>query len=98
MTGVVLYVPGERQVQLLRAPAGDPFSSEPLPINMLQRDAPARCGGHRVRLQGVLTLLDGQTGVYICDGHKGIRGKVQVSDTGTGIAPGGWRSVRSSAR
>ncbi|HXM41153.1 MAG TPA: ATP-binding protein [Bryobacteraceae bacterium] len=69
--GILLYVPGLKQVEILK-PGGDTFAAEVQPIETVARFAPQRSLGHRIRVQGVVTLQDGKT-IYLSDGRTGLR-------------------------
>ena len=57
LVGILLYVPGLKQIEVLKPPA-DPFTKEVQPIETVARFAPERSLGHRIRVQGVVTLQD----------------------------------------
>jgi PAS domain S-box-containing protein len=71
LVGILLYVPGLDQVEVLKPPQ-DPFVTDIQPIETVARFAPGRSLGHRIRVQGVVTLQDGKT-VYLSDGRTGLR-------------------------
>jgi PAS domain S-box-containing protein len=71
LVGILLYVPGLQQIEILKA-AGNPFEKQVQPIETVARFAPERSLGHRIRVQGVVTLQDGRT-VYLSDGRTGLR-------------------------
>ncbi|HTQ55504.1 MAG TPA: PAS domain-containing sensor histidine kinase [Bryobacteraceae bacterium] len=73
LIGALLYVPGLDQVAVRRAAPPDPFAAAPQPISELQRFAPGRELGHRVRVQGFVTLQPQKQVVYIYDGRNGVR-------------------------
>ena len=73
LMGILLYVPGPAQLTVLRAAPPDPDGVAVEPIATLQRFAPQRAMGHRVHLQGVVTLQDGSRTVYIGDRKQGMR-------------------------
>ena len=73
LVGIVLNVPDLAQLKVLRAAPPDPYGVAVEPIATLQRFAPQRAMGHRVHVQGIVTLQDGARTVYIGDGKHGIR-------------------------
>ena len=72
LTGILLYVPGLKQVEVSRPPE-DPFAQGVQPIETLARFAPEGSLGHRIRLQGVVTLQDTSHIIYLSDGKSGLR-------------------------
>ena len=80
LVGVLLYVPDLKQVEVLRAPA-DVFEQEVRPLDSVARFAPGRATGHRIRVQGVVTLEDAGKTIYLSDGRTGLR--VQSSEPAT---------------
>jgi PAS domain S-box-containing protein len=72
MMGILLYVPGLKQIEVVKPPA-EPFGQKIEPIEALARFAPQRSLGHRVRVQGTVTLQDSGNIVYISDGATGVR-------------------------
>jgi PAS domain S-box-containing protein len=71
LMGIMLYVPGMKHVEVLKAPE-PPFAKTVQPIESVARFAPERSLGHRIRVQGVVTLQDGRT-IYLSDGRTGLR-------------------------
>src|ERR1022692_693075 len=71
LVGILLYVPGLEQIEVLKAPA-DPFAKEVQPVETVARFAPERSLGHRIRMQGIVTLQDAKT-IYLSDGRTGLR-------------------------
>jgi PAS domain S-box-containing protein len=71
LVGILLYVPGLKQIEVLRPPE-DPFAKEVQPIETVARFAPQRSLGHRIRVQGIVTLQDAKT-IYLSDGRTGLR-------------------------
>lgn len=72
LVGILLYVPGLKQIEVLRPPE-DPFGKDVQPIDTVARFAPQRSMGHRVRVQGVVTLQDSGKTIYLSDGRTGLR-------------------------
>jgi len=71
LVGVLLYVPSMQQIEVLKPPA-DPFGKDVEPIETVARFAPQRPMGHRIRVQGIVTLQDAKT-IYLSDGRTGLR-------------------------
>ncbi|HUO27612.1 MAG TPA: ATP-binding protein [Bryobacteraceae bacterium] len=72
LVGVLLYVPSLKQVEVLQA-AGDPFAKPVERIEDVARFAPDRSMGHRIRVQGVVTLQDSDRTIYVSDRASGVR-------------------------
>jgi PAS domain S-box-containing protein len=72
LVGILLYVPALNQIEVLKPP-GDPFAKDVQPMETVARFAPQRSLGHRIRLQGIVTLQDSGNTVYLSDGRTGIR-------------------------
>ena len=65
MVGILLYVPDLKQIEILKPPE-DPFAKSVQPIETVARFAPGRSLGHRIRVQGVVTLQDaGKTHLHL---------------------------------
>jgi PAS domain S-box-containing protein len=71
LVGILLYVPGLQQIEVLKPPE-DPFAKDVQPIETVARFAPQRPSGHRIRVQGIVTLQDAKT-IYLSDGKTGLR-------------------------
>ncbi|MGA3039940.1 MAG: PAS domain-containing sensor histidine kinase [Bryobacteraceae bacterium] len=71
LVGILLYVPGLDQVEVLKPPP-DPFATAIEPIETVARFAPGRSLGHRIRVRGVVTLQDAKT-IFLSDGRTGLR-------------------------
>jgi PAS domain S-box-containing protein len=54
--GARLYIPGRAQVEVLEHPPADTFAIPPTTISSILRFNPTGSSGHRVRIQGVVTL------------------------------------------
>jgi len=72
LVGILLYVPGLKQVEVERSPAG-PFDKPVQRIETVARFAPQQAMGHCVRLQGVVSLQESGKTLYLSDGGTGIR-------------------------
>ncbi|MFN7993012.1 MAG: ATP-binding protein [Bryobacteraceae bacterium] len=73
LVGIVLFVPNLDQIDVLEPAPSDPFLSEVKEIENLARFAPHRSFGRRLRVQGIVTLRDGDKTLYLSDGRTGIR-------------------------
>jgi hypothetical protein len=85
LLAVQLFVPSLTFVRVLEPPAPDPFSSPVRPIRMLLGFAPQGATGHRVRVQGTVTLFQSGRALFIEDGSGGLH--IQTDQT-TPLAPG----------
>ena len=54
--GARLFVPNLSQIDVLESPRTDGFAVPSLPVSSILRFNPAGSGGHRVRIEGVVTL------------------------------------------
>ena len=71
LVGILLYVPSLDQIEL-SSPPSDPFLKPVQPIGTVARFAPQRSPGHRIHVQGVVTLQD-ENAIYLSDGRTGLR-------------------------
>ena len=83
LLGILLYVPDLSQIQALKTP-GDPFAKPVAALDTVARFAPQRSQGHRIRVQGTVTLQNARTS-YVSDGRSGLR--VESTDA-TAFQPG----------
>jgi PAS domain S-box-containing protein len=72
LVGIHLYVPGLKQIEVLKPP-DDPFAKAAQPIESVARFGSRQPLGHRIRVQGVVTLQDSANIVYLSDGNTGMR-------------------------
>ncbi|HVN05054.1 MAG TPA: ATP-binding protein [Bryobacteraceae bacterium] len=72
LVGVLLYVPSLKHVEVL-TPADDPFAKPVQRVADVARFAPDRSMGHRIRVQGLVTLQDSDKTIYVSDGVSGVR-------------------------
>ena len=72
--GARLYVPAAAQLEVLKHPPADPFAIAPTSISSILRFNPAGSSGHRVRIQGVVTLQRPGQQLFVQDatGNIGI--------------------------
>jgi PAS domain S-box-containing protein len=73
LVGILLYVPGLDQVNVLKPALADPFETDLEPLREVQRFAPQRTMGHRIRTQGIVILQVPGKSAYISDGKTGLR-------------------------
>ena len=73
LIGVLLYVPNLDHVSVLKPPPDDPFSVDAQLLSSVQRFGTKGTVGHRVRVQGVVSLQDSARSFYITDGKTGLR-------------------------
>ena len=72
LVGILLYVPDLKQIEVLKPPA-DAFAQDIQPLETVARFAPQRSLGHRIRVQGIVTLQDSGKTIYLSDGRTGLR-------------------------
>ncbi len=80
LTGILLYVPGLDKIDILRPPQ-DPFDKDIHPLEMVSRFASESTLGHRIRVQGVVTLAEPGRTLYLSDGRTGLR--VETAEPGS---------------
>jgi len=73
LVGIQLFVPGTEQVQIEEAVHADPYTLPVLPTSSLMQFTPATISGHRIRLQGTLTLYEPGRFLYIQDASGAVR-------------------------
>jgi signal transduction histidine kinase/DNA-binding response OmpR family regulator len=85
LLGVQLFVPTIEQVIVERQASADPYQFPPLPINSLMQFTPARAAGHRMRIQGVVTLSKPGYWIFVQDASGGVQLEAaQVTDVKPG--------------
>ena len=72
LLGILLYVPDLHQVDVLKPAPADPFGADLEPLGEVQRFAPQRTMGHRIRTHGTVILQVPGKSVYISDGKTGL--------------------------
>ncbi len=72
LEGILLYVPGLNQIEVLKAPQ-DPFAKAVQPIETVAQFAPEGSLGHRIRIQGIVTLQGSSRVLFVSDGRTGLR-------------------------
>jgi len=73
LMGIQLFVPSLDQVQVIEAEQGDGYARPILPTNNLMQFTPAAVSGHRIRVQGTVTLYKPGRFLYIQDASGGVR-------------------------
>ena len=85
LLGVQLFVPSLAFVHVLEPPAGDPFSLPARPVRTILGFTPQGFTGHRVKVQGILTLFRPRQYAFIEDGSGGL---YVTTAQATPLAPG----------
>jgi PAS domain S-box-containing protein len=85
LVGVQVMVPGLDQVHIEQPPPTDRYALPISPTNNLMQFRPERLSGHRIRVRGVVTLVNSGKYVFVQDESGGV-----VVDTrqATPVAPG----------
>jgi len=85
LVGIQIYVPGIDQVHVDQPAPTDPYKLPILPTNSLMRFTPEDVSGHRIRVQGVVTLAEPGRYFFLQDAYGGV---VVGSTQLTALAPG----------
>jgi len=85
LVGIVIYTPGLDQVHVDEAARADPYTLPILPTNSLMRFTPEGVSGHRIRVQGVVTLAVPGQFFFLQDASGGV---VVSSSQATALRPG----------
>ena len=72
LVGVQLFVPSLAQVRVVEKGIADPWALPLSPSATLMQFSPARASGHRIRVHGVVTLVDSGTQRFVRDEMGGI--------------------------
>jgi signal transduction histidine kinase/CheY-like chemotaxis protein len=80
LTGVVIYIPDESQIEVLEAPPSQPFDLPAIAISDLLRFNPAGNLGHRVKVRGVVTLYRPGKSLYISSESGPLYVRTQQDD------------------
>jgi signal transduction histidine kinase len=73
LVGIQLFVPTREQVQIEEAVHADPYTLRVLPTSSLMQFTPETISGHRIRVQGAVTLDKPGRFLYIQDASGGVR-------------------------
>lgn len=84
LVGIQLFVPSMEQVQIEEDVRVDPYTLRVLPTSHLMQFAPETISGHRIRVQGAVTLDRPGRFLYIQDASGGVR-VVSPQDEAVGI-------------
>jgi PAS domain S-box-containing protein len=85
LVGVQLFVPSLAYVRVDEKPASDPYAIALRPIASLLQFTPQGVSGHRVRMQGVVTLQRGGRSLFVEDETDAVY--LETSETTT-VRPG----------
>lgn len=85
LLGVQLFVPAIEQVTVEQAASTEPYLLPSLPVNSLMQFTPTQAAGHRMRIQGVVTLSKPGAWIFVQDPSGGV----QVESTQSAIAQPG---------
>ena len=85
LVGIQIYVPGIAQVRVNQAARADPYTLPILPANSLMRFTSEGVSGHRIRVQGVVTLAEPGRYFFVQDVSGGV---VVNSSQNTTLRPG----------
>lgn len=73
LIGVLLRLPNWESIEVLRPAPADPFAIEIRPASAVQHGVLALLGLHRIRLQGMVTLVGADQEFHLQDASGGIR-------------------------
>ncbi|HEV2233029.1 MAG TPA: response regulator [Terriglobia bacterium] len=85
LVGIQLFVPNMDQVHIEKAASPDPFALPILSTDSLMRFTPEKALGHRLRVQGVVTLARKGQYIFVQDASGGV---VVASSQSEDIEPG----------
>jgi PAS domain S-box-containing protein len=80
LIGIQIYVPDVSYIAVIRPGMADPFSVPRRPVGSLLQFDPQAAPGHRVRVQGVVTLRQPK-GLFIVDADDGLFIEGEVPDS-----------------
>ena len=72
LLGIQIFVPGLEYISVVERPPADPSSLPVQPVNALMRFSPGETVGHRIRVQGVVTLQRPGGSIFIKDATGGL--------------------------
>jgi len=72
LVGIQLFVPSVDQVHIIQAAPPDPFTLPIVPASSLMQFSPEKASGHRIRVQGVVTLDRRGRFLFLQDASGGI--------------------------
>ncbi len=85
LVGIQLFVPGVDQVHVEEPARPDPYALPVLPTNSLMQFTPEKALGHRIRVQGVVTLQQPGQFLFVQDASGGV---VVQSTQSLAVEPG----------
>ena len=85
LVGILIYLPDIAQVHVNEPARADPYTLPILPTNSLMRFTPEGISGHRIRVQGVVTLAEPGRYFFVQDAFGGV---VVNSSQNTTLRPG----------
>jgi PAS domain S-box-containing protein len=85
LVGIQLFVPSVNQIHVEEAARPDPYVLPVLPTNSLMQFTPERASGHRIRVQGVVTLDKSGRYIFVQDASGGVS---VMSSQSTAVEPG----------
>lgn len=105
LVGYQLLVQSRSNVDVLEPPVADPFAMESTPIGFLLRYSPHARFGHRVRIEGVVTLVqpdflylqDQGDGIEVRGETRGIRVGDQIDAVGYPTLVGRYSPIMTDA-
>jgi PAS domain S-box-containing protein len=72
LVGIQMFVPDINHVRVHETGQTDPYALPVLPANCLMRFTPAGASGHRIRVQGVVTLSEPGRFFFVQDAYAGV--------------------------
>jgi len=72
LVGIQLFVPDLGQVLIEKAASPDPYALPILPADSLMQFSPKKASGHRLRVQGVVTLVKQGRYIFVQDASGGV--------------------------
>ncbi len=72
LVSISVFVPGMNQVRVHKSAHVDPYNLPVLPTNSLMRFTPEGASGHRIRVQGVVTMIAHGRFFFLQDDYAGV--------------------------
>ena len=85
LVGIQIYIPDMDQVHVDKAARADPYTLPVLRTDSLMRFTPEGASGHRIRVQGVVTLAERGRYFFLQDASGGV---VVTASSQTALKPG----------
>jgi PAS domain S-box-containing protein len=86
LIGIQLFVPSLDQVHVEEAAGPDPWALDVSPMNSLMQFSPQKPSGHRIRVQGVVTVYRHGSSLFLQDASGGVE---VVLNHSIDVQPGG---------